>query len=184
MQLQRCTPPLVASSGRLFAATPAQRRRTRPTAAAAAAARAPTAPNALAPRRPTSRRGAVDVQCAKARAAASGRRGASTRKGFAKPDARAMVEPWEAELPACYHVYYKSGFKPPRFTGPIELQKREGGPTWSWLQLLLLLLRCRGDAVVVCAAAAGLLTCMHILICMPHRIPPPPHTHSTSKPNP
>lgn len=76
------------------------------------------------------RRAAVEIQC-KQRAAAGRRQSkskgtASTRKGFAKPDARALAEPWEADLPPYYRVYYKPGFKPPRFVGQIELKKQQG----------------------------------------------------------
>ena len=51
---------------------------------------------------------------------------ASTRKGFGQPDARALSEPWEARLPPPYRAYYRAGFKPKRFVGPIELKKAAG----------------------------------------------------------
>ena len=55
-----------------------------------------------------------------------GRQAASTRKGFAKPGTRAEEEAWEAGLPPYYRAYYRSGFKPPRFRGPIDLAKHQG----------------------------------------------------------
>ncbi|KAI8469947.1 MAG: hypothetical protein J3K34DRAFT_521745 [Monoraphidium minutum] len=116
-------------------------------AAAAAAPPLALAPRPLAPaaapRRaaPPGRRAALGVACKqRAAPAAVSRRGggaaggrprrgnsASTKKGFAKPDARVLAEPWEAELPPYYRAYYKAGFRPPRFLGPIDLRKNEDG---------------------------------------------------------
>jgi hypothetical protein len=112
------------ASGRALAvAAPWAHRRQSPHAAAAAAAAAAPSPPLPPPR---GRRACLHVT-----AAARGQRrgkGASTRKGFAKPDVRSQAEPWEADLPPFYRAYYKSGYKPPRFVGPIDLMKNAG--TW------------------------------------------------------
>jgi hypothetical protein len=111
------------ASGLRAGAPAAHRPRRAPRAAAAAAATplAAAAPLAL----PRGRRACVRVAAA-ARGRRGGGKGASTRKGFAKPDARAMAEPWEADLPPFYRAYYKAGFKPQRFVGPIDLRKNSG----------------------------------------------------------
>ncbi|GBF94541.1 hypothetical protein Rsub_07075 [Raphidocelis subcapitata] len=94
---------------------------------AAAAAAAAASASGLAPP-PPRRSAALRVECAKQ--ASGGRRsarGASTRKGFAKPAAKALEEAWEADLPPFYKAYYRAGFKPPRYLGPIELRKNPDG---------------------------------------------------------
>lgn len=92
------------------------------------AARRPASAAAAAPRAAPGRRAALDVACKQGAGRRAGGKGrASTKKGFAKPSPKVLAEPWEAELPPYYRAYYKAGFKPPRFTGPIELEAREGG---------------------------------------------------------
>jgi hypothetical protein len=143
-----------ATSGLPRAAAP----RRAPAAAAASARAATAAASPLASGAPSAwlasasprphGRGDLHVASAKARAERrGGRRGrgggggtASTTKGFGEPDARLVAEPWEGKLPAYYKAYYRGGFKPPRFIGPIELEKRDGARRDGRLGMLLLLL--------------------------------------------
>jgi hypothetical protein len=50
------------------------------------------------------------------------------RKGFGArkraPKGSAALEPWEEGLFSPYRIYYKPGFNPPRYWGPIELQQQ------------------------------------------------------------
>lgn len=69
----------------------------------------------------------VPVQCQASKAkTARARKVPVSRKGFGASKATQQQEPWEQDLIPSYRVYYKPGFKPSRYNGPIDLKKFEG----------------------------------------------------------
>lgn len=77
------------------------------------------------------RAAAVSVRCQarvkKAKKAAPKRSGFVKNKGFGgKPQ-----EGWESQLLPPYRVYYKQGYKPPRFQGTLKPKVFEGTYVWT-----------------------------------------------------
>lgn len=73
------------------------------------------------------RRACLPVTCRQAASkAASGRKqssGKGRKAGFGQPDPRQQQEPWEKDLIPQYRIYYKPGYKPTRFRGPIDFRR-------------------------------------------------------------
>lgn len=75
------------------------------------------------------RAAAVSVRCqARQQKAKKGSKGAPSRSGFGKRKGFGgkPQEDWEAQLLPPYRVYYKQGYKPPRFQGTLKPTVLEG----------------------------------------------------------
>lgn len=82
---------------------------------------------------------AVSIRCQASRVKKS-KQPASRKKGVGSSRSKGGFggkpqEGWEAELLPPYRVYYKQGYKPPRFQGPLKLATFEGD--YAYVALVL-----------------------------------------------
>lgn len=104
------------------------------------------------------RAAAVSVRCqARQQKAKKGSKAGPSRSGFGKRKGFGgkPQEDWEAQLLPPYRVYYKQGYKPPRFQGTLKPTIFEGTPVEARVELTCPCSSCKGKLGKCMAGVTG-----------------------------